>query len=42
MTPEGCENIYNVSSWSENILSVIEHAENPKQVVDDIDAFKPA
>jgi len=34
--------VYNVSGWSENVLSFIEHAENPKQVIDEIDAFEPA
>jgi len=42
VTPEGYENVYNVSGWSENVLSFIEHAENPKQVIDEIDAFEPA
>jgi 60 kDa SS-A/Ro ribonucleoprotein len=39
--PEGYENVYNISGWSENILSFIEHAENPKQVIDEIEAFEP-
>ena len=42
MTPEGYENVYNISGWSENVLSFIEHAENPKQVIDEIEAFEPA
>jgi hypothetical protein len=42
VTPEGYENVYNVSGWSENVLSFIEHAENPKQVIDEVDAFEPA
>jgi hypothetical protein len=42
VTPEGYENVYNVSGWSEKVLSFIEHAENPKQVIDEIDAFEPA
>ncbi|WP_135807256.1 TROVE domain-containing protein [Halorussus marinus] len=42
VTPEGYENVYNVSGWSENVLSFIEHAENPKQVIAEIDAFEPA
>ena len=41
VTPEGYENVYNVSGWSENVLSFIEHAENPKQVIDEINAFEP-
>ena len=42
VTPEGYENVYNVSGWSENVLSFIEHAENPTQTIDEIDAFEPA
>ena len=42
VTPEGYENVYNVSGWSENVLSFIEHAENPKQVIVEINAFEPA
>ena len=42
VTPEGYENVYNVSGWSENVLSFIEHAENPKQVIDAIEAFESA
>ncbi|MFB1066731.1 TROVE domain-containing protein [Natrinema sp. H-ect4] len=42
VTPEGYENVYNVSGWSENVLSFIEHAENPKQVIDEIETFEPA
>ncbi|WP_318568798.1 TROVE domain-containing protein [Salinigranum marinum] len=41
VTPEGYENVYNVSGWSETVLSFITHAENPMQVIDDIDAFEP-
>ncbi|WP_435160262.1 TROVE domain-containing protein [Halorubrum sp. SY-15] len=41
VTPEGYENVYNVSGWSENVLSFIEHAENPKQVIDEIETFEP-
>jgi hypothetical protein len=41
VTPEGYENVYNISGWSENVLSFIEHAENPKQIIDEIEAFEP-
>jgi hypothetical protein len=41
VTPEGYENVYNVSGWSETVLSFITHAENPMQVIDEIDAFEP-
>lgn len=29
VTPEGYENVYNISGWSENIVSFIDHAEDP-------------
>ncbi|WP_459193215.1 TROVE domain-containing protein [Halosimplex sp. J119] len=41
VTPEGYENVYNVSGWSENVLSFIEHAETPRQVLAEIDAMEP-
>ena len=41
MTPEGYENVYNVSGWSENVPSFIEHAENPTQIIEEIEAFEP-
>jgi hypothetical protein len=41
VTPEGYENVYNISGWSENVLSFIEHAENPMQVIDEIETFEP-
>jgi 60 kDa SS-A/Ro ribonucleoprotein len=42
VTPESYENLYNVSGWSENVLSFIEHAEEPLQVINEVDAFEPA
>jgi 60 kDa SS-A/Ro ribonucleoprotein len=42
VTPEGYENVYNISGWSEDVLSFINHAENPKGVIDEIEAFKPS
>jgi hypothetical protein len=41
VTPEGYENVYNISGWSENVLSFVKHAENPLQVLDEIEAFEP-
>ncbi|MFP9062023.1 TROVE domain-containing protein [Natrialbaceae archaeon A-chndr2] len=42
VTPESYENVYNISGWSENVLSFIEHAENPTQVIDEIEVFEPS
>jgi len=33
VTPEGDENVYNVSGWSEDVLSFIAHAETSNQVM---------
>jgi hypothetical protein len=41
VTPEGDENVYNISGWSENVLTFITHAENPLHVIEEIDAFEP-
>jgi hypothetical protein len=41
VTPEGYEDVYNVSGWSENVLEFIEHAEAPLQVLNEIEAFDP-
>lgn len=42
VTPEGYEDVYNVSGWSENVLEFIEHAEEPTQVIDEIETVEPA
>jgi len=41
VTPEGYENVYNISGWTENVLTFIKHAEKPAQVLGGIDAFEP-
>jgi 60 kDa SS-A/Ro ribonucleoprotein len=42
VTPEGYEGVYNISGWSENVLSFIDYAEEPMQVIDDIESYEPA
>ncbi len=42
VTPDGYENVYNISGWSENVLSFIDHAETPMQIIDEIEAVDPA
>ena len=42
VTPEGYEDVYNVSGWSENVLEFMAYAERPLQVIDEIEAFDPA
>jgi 60 kDa SS-A/Ro ribonucleoprotein len=41
VTPEGYEDVYNISGWSENVLEFIEHAEDPMQVIDEIQSIEP-
>ncbi|OYR79366.1 TROVE domain-containing protein [Halorubrum ezzemoulense] len=41
VTPESYENVYNISGWTENVLTFIKHAEKPAQVLGGIDAFEP-
>jgi len=41
-TPEGYEDVYNVSGWSEQVLEFIGYAEEPMQVIEEIDDFEPA
>ncbi|SEP07321.1 TROVE domain-containing protein [Halorientalis persicus] len=41
VTPEGYEDVYNVSGWSETVLEYFQHAEQPMQVIDEIDAVEP-
>jgi hypothetical protein len=42
VTPEGYEDVYNISGWSEQVLEFIGYAEDPTQVIDEIEAFDPA
>jgi len=41
-TPEGYEDVYNISGWSEQVLEFIGDAEEPMQVIDEMEAFEPA
>ncbi|QLH84797.1 TROVE domain-containing protein [Halosimplex pelagicum] len=41
VTPEGYEDVYNVSGWSENVLEFIDHAEEPGAVIETIETFDP-
>lgn len=41
VTPEGYEGIYNVSGWSEHVLTFIEHAERPGHVIEAIEPDSP-
>jgi len=42
VTPEGYEDVYNISGWSETVLEFIDHAEHPSQVIDEIESVAPA
>jgi hypothetical protein len=37
VTPEGYENVYNISGWSEDILRFIKQAEKPNQIIEKIE-----
>jgi 60 kDa SS-A/Ro ribonucleoprotein len=39
VTPEGYENVYNVSGWSEEILDFLNRVENPKQTIDTVENY---
>jgi len=39
--PEGYEGVYNISGWSENVLTFIDYAEQPMQVIDEIESCDP-
>lgn len=38
MLPEGYENVYRISGWNDRILNFVEHAEEPGQIIDEINA----
>lgn len=35
-TPEGYDNVFNVSGWNDNIFDFIEHAEEPNEIIKEI------
>lgn len=37
-TPEGYDNVFNISGWNENVLDFIQYAEEPSQAIDAIEA----
>jgi 60 kDa SS-A/Ro ribonucleoprotein len=41
VTPEGYENVYNISGWSENVLEFIKHAEAPGAAIEEIETYSP-
>ncbi|UPM45302.1 hypothetical protein [Halocatena salina] len=41
VTPEGYENVYNISGWTETVLKFIGNAEAPRQVIETIEATVP-
>jgi hypothetical protein len=40
-TPEGYDRVYTVSGWSENVLTFIEHAEQPGAAIEAVEAMDP-
>lgn len=41
VTPEGYEDVYNISGWSGTVLDFIVSAEAPLQVIETVEAFEP-
>ncbi len=41
VTPEGYENVYNISGWTETVLKFIGNAEAPRQVIETVEATEP-
>lgn len=39
--PDGYENVYNVSGWSEDILNFVTYAENEQQILHEISDYEP-
>lgn len=38
VTPEGYEGVYNISGWNDSMLDFIEYAENPGQIIEEIES----
>lgn len=41
VTPEGYEGVFNVSGWNSNVLEFIEYAENPGDIIDEVNGVEP-
>ncbi|WP_224268351.1 TROVE domain-containing protein [Haloprofundus salinisoli] len=39
VTPEGYEDVYNISGWSERVLDLVAYAEHPDEVLGEIEAY---
>lgn len=41
VTPEGYENVYNISGWNEKVLEFVSYANQPKEIIDEIESYNP-
>lgn len=42
VTPEGYEQVFNVSGWNDNILDFIQYAESPGEIVEEVEGWMSA
>lgn len=42
MTPEGYENVYNISGWTSDILEFVQYAEEPGDIIAEVETFEPS
>lgn len=40
VTPEGYQNVYNISGWTSKLLDFIEYVENPREIVNEIENYE--
>jgi hypothetical protein len=41
VTPEGYENVYNVSGWNERVLDFISYADSPNEIISEVQSYDP-
>lgn len=41
VTPEGAEDVYNISGWTDKVIDFIQYAENEGEIVQEIEDFNP-
>lgn len=41
VTPEGYENVYNISGWNERVLDFISYADSPNEIICEVQSYDP-
>lgn len=41
VTPEGYDNVYNVSGWNERVLDFISYADSPNEIISEVQSYDP-